>query len=295
MRFEIQEGGASKLEQTTGNVLEHVADIAVLPQVVYKIIELTGSDESSAALMEREILIDPGFSAKLLRQANSAYYALPRKVTSIREAVMFLGFTSVRQLAMSVGVFDLFVGKTDRESLRRRKWWRHSLNTAVVARQLAPQFGFDAEPAYTAGLLHLIGKTLLDRFDSALYEKVELVIEKGAPDLLAERAVYGCDHVLLGYEASLHWGFPDILASAMRYATPPDDGMPPIEARFRAFTMLCTKLTGKIEWEVNPLTATPVTYTNWCLELLDIDEAGADELLPIAEQAINQGHAMKIG
>ncbi|HXH59835.1 MAG TPA: HDOD domain-containing protein, partial [Fimbriimonadaceae bacterium] len=112
-------------------VLASTKEVAVLPQVVYKIMEMTSSTDSSAAMLERAIIIDPGFSTKILTQANSAYYALPRKVTSIKEAVAFLGFRAVRQLAMAVGVFDLFLGKTDAESIRRRGWWRHSLDTAL--------------------------------------------------------------------------------------------------------------------------------------------------------------------
>ncbi len=105
-------------------ILSQCGDVAVLPQVVFKIMEMTGDDSSSAHALERAIVVDPGFSIKLLAQANSAYYSLPKKVTSIKEAIMFVGFKSVRQLAMAVGVFDMFVGKTDKDSLRRRGWWR---------------------------------------------------------------------------------------------------------------------------------------------------------------------------
>jgi HD-like signal output (HDOD) protein len=133
-------------------VISRTREVAVLPQVVYKIMEMTASTDSSASLLEKAIVIDPGFSAKILTQANSAYYALPRKVTSIKEAVAFLGFRSVRQLAMAVGVFDLFVGKTDRESMRRRGWWRHSLDTAVCCRLVATKLGLrNADEAYTVG------------------------------------------------------------------------------------------------------------------------------------------------
>jgi HD-like signal output (HDOD) protein len=199
-------------------VMSRTKEIAVLPQVVYKIMEMTSSTDSSAALLERAIVIDPGFSAKILMQANSAYYALPRKVTSIREAVAFLGFRAVRQLAMAVGVFDLFVGKTDKESLRRRAWWRHSLDTAVCCRFISQKLGLKVgDEAYTVGLLHYIGKTLMDRSSPADYEKVILLTEKGATDLQAERAVFGCDHIEVGMAATQAWGFPDVLVQGLDY------------------------------------------------------------------------------
>lgn len=204
-------------------VLSRTAEVAVLPQVVYKIMEMTASTDSAASVLERAIIIDPGFSAKILTQANSAYYALPRKVTSIKEAVAFLGFRAVRQLAMAVGVFDLFVGKTDRESIRRRGWWRHSLDTAVCSRFLSEKFGLgQADEGYTVGLLHLLGKTLLDRSEADAYEKVSLLEERGATTIMAEDAVFGCNHLLVGQAAAERWGFPEVLVKGLDYYNEPE-------------------------------------------------------------------------
>jgi HD-like signal output (HDOD) protein len=205
-------------------VLESSKDLAVLPQVVFKIMELTDSVESSAGQMERAIVVDPGFSAKILRQANSAYYALPRKITSIREAIVFLGFKSVRQLAMAVGIFDMFVGKNDRESLRRRAWWRHSLDTAVCCRVIADMIpGVDPDEAYTCGLLHYIGKTMLDRYNPKSYEKVQVLLEAGASDVQAETAVFHCHHGQVSEAITHKWGFPEMLVGGMNYLSVPKE------------------------------------------------------------------------
>src|SRR5438046_9985884 len=89
-------------------ILSRVSEIAALPQVVYKIIELTGTTMTAVQEIDNAISIDPGFSSKVLMLANSAYYALPRKLTSIREAATFLGFKTIRQLAMTLGTLDMF-------------------------------------------------------------------------------------------------------------------------------------------------------------------------------------------
>ena len=199
-------------------VLAKIKDIAVLPQVVFKIMEMTGNEAASAGELESAIIVDPGFSAKLLALANSASFSLPKKVTSIREAVMFIGLRQVRQTAMAVGVFDMFVGKTDKESLRRRSWWRQSVDTALCARSLSERFNAGSpELAYTTGLLHLIGKTLLDRYESKEYEKVTLLCERGVTDFQAEQAVYGCHHILVAEGAAKKWGFPEELAMGLNY------------------------------------------------------------------------------
>jgi HD-like signal output (HDOD) protein len=172
--------------------------------------------------MEKAITIDPGFSTKILTLANSAYFGLPKRVTSIKEALMFLGYKSVRNLAMTVGAFDMFVGKNDEESLRRRMWWRHSVDTAVCAKwlsKLAPSLSSDE--AYTCGLLHLLGKTLLDRFGEGNYTECSHAIEAGTPVLDAERAVYGCDHVEVAVAAARKWGFPESLVQGLRYIEAP--------------------------------------------------------------------------
>lgn len=202
-------------------ILAKVNELAVLPQVVYKVVELSASTDTAATEIERAIVVDPGFSTKLLTAANSAYYGLPKKVTSVKEAIMFLGFKTVRQIAMTVGLYDMFVGKNDKESLRRRTWWRHSVDTAVCARWLAKETkSLAPDNAYTCGLLHYIGKTLLDRFGGEDYEFTKPMMEAGLTDIEAERELYGVDHVAIAIAAAAKWGFPEELLAGIAYTEP---------------------------------------------------------------------------
>ena len=204
-------------------LIDKVDGLAVLPHVVFKVLEVSASEDAPPMELERAIIVDPGFSSKVLTLANSAFFGLPRRVTSIREAIMFLGFRSVRNLAMTVGTYDMFVGKTDRESLRRKAWWKQSVDTAVCSKWLAFSTR-KAQPddSYTCGLLHLIGKTLLDRFGHGDYERVAMMMGAGVPELDSESRVFGCNHVDVALSASEHWGFPTTLVSGLAYLTPPD-------------------------------------------------------------------------
>lgn len=198
------------------SVVQKVKDLAALPQVVHQIIHLTNNPNASVKDLERLISIDQGMSTRVLNTVNSAYYGFSRKIASIKDAVVLLGFKAVRNLAMTVSVFDLFVGKTDRQNLRRGKWWRHSIDTALCARLIASQVaGVSPDEAYTAGLLHEIGKPLLDRYGGTPYEQVEDLVAQGVPELTAERQVYGCDHAEVGRAVSQHWGFPEKLVEAI--------------------------------------------------------------------------------
>jgi len=206
-------------EQTTiERILSKVKDVSVLPQVVYKIIELTGDSSASAVDIERAISVDPGFSARVLQIVNSAYYALPKRVGSVKDAVLFLGFSSLRRLAMTIGAFDMFMGKTDKGSMRRRVWWRHALDTATACRALAKDFReIDPDEAHAAGLLHDIGKTILDRYGDQDYELVTQRIQAGWNQLDAEREVFGLDHCQTGMAVCNHWRFPPFLSECAGY------------------------------------------------------------------------------
>ncbi len=222
----INEESMTQAERNMGLILTRLKDIKVLPQVVYKVLEVCDKENSSPAEIERQISIDPGFTAKLLTIANSAFYSLPKRVNSIRDAVMLLGFNEIREIGMKASVFDFFSGKTDSESMRRREWWRMSVDTAILCKTLARHQGLNADEAYTAGLLHLIGRTLLDQTNTAAYERVLYVVDRGAPVRLAETTVFSVDHIQVAEQVAKKWAFPDDLVGALNYEDAPDPDAP---------------------------------------------------------------------
>lgn len=274
-------------------ILARVSEVPVLPHVVYKVMEISGSAESSSQELERAIVIDPGFSSKLLSLANSAYYGLPRRVTSVSEAITFLGFKSIRQLAMTVGVFDLFIGKNDKDSLRRRRWWRHSVDSAVCCRWLAKKNReLQPESAYTVGLLHIIGKTLLDRFGEEPYEKVEMLMEHGVDDLRAELAVYKCDHIQVGVAAASQWGFPDELVVALEYDRPAPDGDP--WATNRACVMLGSRIADLALVGQDLSEAELIVLPTWALEQMGFSQDQMPDLVSAATQVIGEAASIQL-
>lgn len=268
-------------------IMNNVGEIAVLPHVVYKVLELSGSDDTSAVEIERAIVVDPGFSARVLSLANSAYLALPKKVSSIKDAIMFCGIRHVRELAMTVGVYDMFVGKSDRDSMRRRGWWRHSLDTAVCAKWIAGKGHLvPIDEAYTCGLLHLIGKTLLCRFGGEDYEQVENLVGAGYTEIQAEKEVYGADHSDIALRAALKWGFPQALSAGMNYLAPPRGDEEFIA--HRATVAIGNKIAKYvIEGRQTREDGTDeLELQAWALEILKFSPDNNDELVAGAIQAI---------
>lgn len=203
-------------------LLAKAEEIPVLPHVVFRVLDVTGDADMQSSGLEHAIITDPGFSAKVLALANSNFYGLPKRMGSVREALQFLGFKSVRSLAMTIGAFDMFVGKNDGESLRRRAWWRHSVDTASCAKWLAKTTGkVPMDDAYTCGLLHYMGRNLLDRHGEGDYNRCEEAIQRGVPILTAEEQNFGCNHVEVSVGAARKWGFPESLAQGLRYLEEP--------------------------------------------------------------------------
>lgn len=271
-------------------ILDRMTEVAVLPHVVYKVLDLTGSDETSAHVMEAAIMVDPGFSTRVLALANSAHMALPKKVSSIREAIMYCGVKSVRELAMTVGMYDLFVGKSDKESVRRRNWWRHSVDTAVTAKWIAETTKILApDEAYTCGLLHMIGKTLLCRFGGEDYEQVENLQVAGYSDIEAEFEVYGCNHIDLALGAADKWGFPIALTAGMNYiALPqPDEGF---HAHRAAVSLGHQIASYVIDSSDGSDPSRHLKVPGWALKILGIQPENIQQVVKGAVQAVGTAH-----
>lgn len=268
------------------SLLGKITDLAVLPHVVYRVIEMSGSTDCAVCDIGQVISVDPGFSSKVLSLANSAYYGLPRKVTSIKEAISFLGFKQIRSLAMTVGIYDMFAGKNDENSLRRRTWWRHSVDTAVCAKFLTSRFRkVNPEDAYTVGLIHLIGKSLLDRFGGGEYRLVEALMERGATDLQAETAVFKCNHVEVAIACAEKWGFPESLVRGLNYREPAQPGEPDCE--LRAIVLVADRISdyairGKVEDTADEVRTLP----QWTMDVLEIQPDQISNLMADGMQAI---------
>ncbi|MDR7415652.1 MAG: HDOD domain-containing protein [Armatimonadota bacterium] len=181
--------------------------------------DLNTSAEEVASALGR----DPVLAARVLRLANSALYLRARRVATLREAVVLVGFAAVRSLLVSAVAYDAFRPGAPGYGLDRVQLWQHSLAVATVARRLAGSRERDAEAAFVAGLLHDIGKLALS---SALQEQYPAVLEAvaGGMDFVeAERAVLGCDHAQVGAEAARRWNLPDPLITAIAYHHRPDE------------------------------------------------------------------------
>jgi len=173
--------------------------------------------KTSASEISKVLSRDPVLAAKILSVVNSAYYGFPRKISTISHAIMILGFNDIKNMALSVSVFDAFKGR-QREGLDLEEFWKHSIGVGVCARQLGKRVKYpEAEEAFIAGLLHDIGKIAFQKYMSTEYKDiVQYAVDNNIWITESERrSLEGDDHTSMGGLVAEKWKLPSKLINAI--------------------------------------------------------------------------------
>jgi putative nucleotidyltransferase with HDIG domain len=192
-----------------------IQDLPSLPVVVLELMRNLDDEEAGTHLLADKIARDQALSAKVLRLANSSFYGMQRKVTSIQQAITILGFNSVRALVTAAAVIDRYAANKD-SSLDFPAFWRHSIGTALCAKALARKLSFNQDHAFITGLLHDIGRLVIVTHSARQYEAV--LIYRARHDCYlyeAEQELLGFDHAAVGRAIMQHWKFPSLILDAV--------------------------------------------------------------------------------
>ncbi len=224
-----------------------------LPTVYLQIVDTLRSPDASAADVAQAISGDVAIVAKLLQIANSAYYGFDEKVTDIKQAVSFIGMRSVKNLVLAMKVFG-DIGKSDEQREQISQLLGHSIGVAISAQRIALlETGDEAagEEAYTAGLLHDIGRLLLITAAPRQFKNARaLARESRITEFEAENQIVGCNHAELGAYLLGRWGMPAAIvdATARHHA--------PADSADRFFSPLAAvHVANALEWERVPARA----------------------------------------
>ncbi len=163
---------------------------------------------------------DPAMSVKVLKLTNSAFYGLAREIESVKQAVVIVGMEAIKNLVLSASVLDMFKGDNiDQEY--QESFWRHSLATAFCARVLSKRVkarGFvDPDSAFSAGLLHDVGKIVTSCFLPDEHKQLQEARsgDQELTDLALEDKVFGYNHAQIGGFLAVQWKLPSKLADAI--------------------------------------------------------------------------------
>jgi len=211
-------------------------------QVVKKIGRAETSVEEIGSLIGRDI----SMTAQVLKLTNSAFFGLPRKLSSAEEAVAYLGLDTIKSLVLSIHAFSQFE-KAETGGLKIESLWSHSLQVASLAKQITKLEGQDAkvaEEAFTAGLLHDIGKLVLAVNLPNEYAEATRLAQGGLDLPLAEIQIFGANHADVGGYLIGLWGLPVPVVEAVALHHCPSRATQPV---FSSLTSV--HAANVLEWE----------------------------------------------
>ena len=206
-------------------ILNKIKEIKSFPQFVVETMRKLNDPDSSAQDVASSLSRDEGLVIRTLKLANSAAYGISRDISSVTEAIALLGYKNISNIVLSASVYSVMDKSLSGYALDRGALWRHSLTVAYAARYISQKTRKGLpEEAYLGGLLHDIGKVVLNdyvRFGYGII--VKLVEERQIPFLEAEVQVLGFDHAAVGAMLIEKWGLPEPYKFAVAYHHSPNE------------------------------------------------------------------------
>lgn len=199
-------------------IIEEIDKLPSPNVVVQRIIAVCSKPDASSTEVANTLMMDASLSARVLKLANSAYYGVPRKITTLSEAVMILGFKTVRNLALSVFTYDM-VFKNSSSGIDREKLWEHFIASAIASETVAETMGYPLkEEIFIAGLLHDLGKVVYDLLFSDILETEAKIAQKTKKNLIDIEEELGIPpHSEVGAKLLRKWNFPDLLVLSAEF------------------------------------------------------------------------------
>ncbi len=211
----------------TKSIADKVKSMPMLSAVSTRLLELLGDENHSIPDVVKIVENDAVMTSKILRVANSAALAPRVPVTSVITAINNMGEKMILGIAIESCSGKVFKNALDGYDSKAGELWDHSLCTAIASRLLASHTKNETSSnlAFTAGLLHDIGKSIISEFLTGNTADMVSQFDEGRTDsfLTAEKKVTGFDHAELGYELAQHWKLPEPLANTIRFHHNPAD------------------------------------------------------------------------
>jgi putative nucleotidyltransferase with HDIG domain len=207
-------------ERIKEGIYKEIENLPAFPLIVQKVIKIANDPNSAASDFENVVSKDQTLTAKMLKMANSPFYNVGRDIVVIKEAVVTLGYKTVKSLAFAAGAGQIFQKNLPQYGLAAGGLWKHSLGVAVTARLVGQELGFSddmCEELFVCGLLHDIGKLVLGLFISRS-DQVYMAPSSGENSICQiEKKLTGFDHTEVGEIIINKWQLPNIILSAVKY------------------------------------------------------------------------------
>lgn len=263
-------------------ISETKIELPTLPLVILKLLQITNDENASLDDLERVVGTEPTILTKMLRIVNSAAFAIPHRVSNVREAIHHVGFRAIRTLALEVTLFEQLVAPSRRYDFDRIHFWQHCLSVACMSKAIAEELQYPhSDDVYVAGLLHDIGKIILEVYGRITYSDFLKHLPPTNGLLVDDEAqVIGMAHNKLGAFFCAEWGLPEnfVMAISLHHERFAHLGLTPEQELLVAIISLANFVTwtqgiGSVKILRHPILQPEVS------ELIDMDHINLRSLL----------------
>ena len=210
-------------QQKVKRITAQVKSFPGMPATSAKLLKMLKDAETSATEIEEILKYDPGLTANILKLTNSAYFGLPCKVSSVKQAIVLLGWKRLLQLVMTMSMSTVMKKPLPGYDLPHGELWRHSVAVSVAAELVVKALKIPgSDEVFTAALLHDIGKLILGGFVQDDLHQIKAMVAKGIAFEVAEFIVLGTDHAQIGARILEKWSFPTDLVNAVSWHHDPE-------------------------------------------------------------------------
>jgi putative nucleotidyltransferase with HDIG domain len=204
-------------------ILSKVESFPTMPAAGSKLLALLEESEVSVHEVEDILRYDPGLTANVLKLANSAYFGIPARIGSVKQAIVLLGLKRLIQLVIASCVGAVMNESVAGYNIPPGNLWRHSIAVSIAAEALIKdKKKLDSEDFFTPALLHDIGKLVLGSFVKEDLSAIENITAKGIPFVVAENMILDTDHAEIGAKVLTMWFFPKEVVNAVRWHHDPE-------------------------------------------------------------------------
>jgi putative nucleotidyltransferase with HDIG domain len=194
-----------------------------MPGTAAKLLPLLDNSDSTVSEIESILKYDPGLTANILKLTNSAYFGIPTRVSSVKQAIVLLGWKRLLQVVTTICMSPLMKKTVPGYDLAGGELWRHSIAVSVAAEILVKALKIrHADEVFTAALLHDVGKLILGSFVKKDLDQIETMVTKGITFDVAESMVLGTNHAEVGGQILHKWSFPAELVNAVQWHHDPE-------------------------------------------------------------------------
>ncbi|HBA66759.1 MAG TPA: diguanylate cyclase [Methylococcaceae bacterium] len=261
---------------------KEVRHLQLIPAAAIKLLKLTNDENTRVKDLSKVIETEPALAAKVLRIVNSAAFCLPKKITSIKHAVNMLGFSAVRQAALDQLFYNRLIRHKSKQSFNQMFFWQHCLFVASMSKAIAVTLKHpDPDMIYTGGLLHDVGKVVLESYGRVSYSDYLTAYDKSDRSLMeSEKTFFGLTHTEIGLVFCATWNLPPAITAMIGF----HHEMPPADspyAQFKTETAIIS-FANYIAWVQGVGSSEKICSPDLkaeVLKIIDIDKLNLEQLL----------------